>query len=189
MTEHLSNHFKIRAGPGISAGGGNVVPLQIWDTSNSYECKYAYLGVGLSLAISDLKGVAPAIGWFERFVTTLEATNVAYGYARTWGGWTSFSTRSQVDVANFGGRCAFSEIRFGGRALPREMRGSRAEQVENDYLAPHLEFWADPNGPSRERLIVRLQIPAGWLDEIPALSLTGGFLYPSGRSRRWVQPH
>lgn len=180
MTAHTSTQFKLRGGDNLSVGMANVIVLEIWEMTHRYACRYVYAGAGISISsaqtTSAIERIQNVLGALDIFAPSLRHRGQF-----NWAGWTDFSTRNPVDVSNFSGpRCGFLQLNPGGRPTPdaiREaLRRSPTAQVIETMCAPYLEFYADPFGPARERLMVQLNLPSGSLDSIPGASLTGGSL-------------
>ena len=177
----IARHFKIRVLAEESVGAavaGNVILLEIWDTTYGQACRYVYVGSGMGV---DIPG-QPELGRLENI---LRGVNLGDALAGGHGNWVYFHTDHHVDVDAFGGLPAdFSRVQIGGRR-PRGIPPPGA--VERWIESSTLRFHA-PNPDSFmgvQRISVDLDMPPGVVDtDLPGVLGTRGMLTRIGSPYR-----
>jgi hypothetical protein len=176
----IARHFKIRVLAELSGGAGvagNVMLLEIWDTTYGRACRYVFAGSGVGLEIPG----APELGRAEQI---LQGLNLGDALAGGHGSWAYFHTHHHVEVDAFGGPADYSRTYIGGRR-PRGAPppGAIERFVESNTLRFHA-----PNPDSFlgvQRISVDLDLPPGIVDtDLPQVLGTRGTLVAIGSPYR-----
>lgn len=176
----VARHFRIRVLAEQSAGAGvagNVLLLEIWDTTYGQACRYVYAGSGMGVEIPG----APELGRLDH---VLRGANLGDALAGGHGNWVYFHTDHHVDVDAFGGPADFSETRIGGR---RPSAAPPPGAVERFIESSTLRFHApDPDSFTHlQRISVDLDMPPGIVDTgLPGILGTRGILTSIGSPYR-----
>lgn len=175
----VARHFRIRvlAEQSVGAGvAGNVLLLEIWDTTYGQACRYVYVGTGMGLEIPG----APELGRVDQI---LRGLNLGDALAGGHGNWGYFHTDHHVDVDAFGGPADFSEIKIGGHRPSDAPRGAVERFIESSTLRFHAP---DPDSfTGRQRISVDLDMPPGVVNtDLPGLLGTRGSLVRIGSAYR-----